>query len=1255
MIAKNIFSGGRVLDVDPNSIQPDTYVEAHNVELVGDNKFFALKNIKGTTEIDFIKDAEILAVYETFYKIDTTENVKCLTVITVNESTFNIFCYDLENETLYEMYEEATQEGYLTDDRIIDARAYAENGIDVLYFTDDFNEIRQLRCEIPSGYSANFLSEFDLSLQRWGSNGIIEVGTDCVLTGGSLLSGTYQFAYRMCDPDNKKFTKWSSLTNPIHVYGNSTSGMYVSGYGFNTNRKIRIDVNPSAIELDNFDYFQLAVIENVYPSGAFSENNVFYASLLPIEATANRTNYEYKSNYKIGNVSIDELTVDYSAIQSAKTLAVNKNRLFAGNITYKNLEFDNSPTVTGTIATNAEVFTDIPASRRKGYFRGEVYRFGVVYFDKYGNKSPVHVLDMSSITGNQISGATDMKFPSRSTSNSYSILNGSNVPRSLGLSLTVDNHPTWAVGFEIVREERIKRILFQSPVVPYTTIKGIGAFYNYPSSFKVNGDLEESTSSDAQPMTADEVYVPKNLMWPEMRKVSSVTTTGSSGFNKRYKGEAKLERNLSYNICALYPQTIFEGKGFELSGSEILDTVDYTHLKVDAIEFDLGSYPEGDYLDNNSSASFFATAHGQYFFDNAWSAKSISSTNQITDSLYLDNYQEGTSFSGTRLNKFEDLATDGYGNPPNTQRSLIVKLADSWDDEGAEAINFAVGNHNAYSGGSPISGASSPNYESNYTNESITGYTGYTGAKYIQVIRIVNCVNPSIGDTRYGDVDSQRLFISTGAKYTFSGSEITDVENSTSTPITLDVWGGDCFISSHTFKVTDSTYAVVNNQKNYTNSESSSTLFGKWDRKYGIPTDFVDPWTMMPVPLKGNSQFIQVYLESEYNNVMDNSILSNSTVIGNSAVMVQVSETLNRTSLTYNYNANINKNNSQKVYLVKPDISFEQFDFNARIHYTDLKLYNSSEAGFDAFRVANYFDQEESGGAITKLCVANDNLYSVQERRISYLPVGERLLEATDASIISVGTSDVLSDARIIDQSKGGQHLGAIVEEGGFVIIPDVRNKSVYVLSGQELISISDKGNSSLFRSLFGNFSGRHLRGMINPVRKEYWLFDNGNFCHVFNYSIDKWVANYEFTTLQHGIYANQNLYLIDNGTLYTMYTGEVNNLSGVTVVPRASFFVNPEPDFSKTFDNQMFVSTDRLNECDYVVYRETALGNQTVNSTTIDVSPVENNYRIKTLRDEDGARLRGVRLKTTVKWGSEESTLSSVITKWRASARRPY
>jgi len=1329
-ITRNDFSKGVNTDVDKQILPPNFATDIQNLELVGDGEFFALRNIAGTTKVEDIinvASTEFLGVFETLYAIDGV-NTKCLTIFTATDSVnFKIYCYDTENDNLYTLYTETISGDYLTADRIIDAVRFAENGIDILYFTDYYNEIRQLRCEILDSNNPPTLSEYDLSLQKRGANGIISLTS--ITTGGSLITGSYQFAYRMVDPDTKRFTKWSSLTNPIHVYvKDGGRELSYAGIGLPSDKKITITIAPTTEETDNFDYFQLAVVENIFPI----KESATTAVLLQIEANASLTSYVYSSNTKIGTIPIEDIVVDQAPLETVKTLTAKQNRLMLGNIKYRELEYDNGdPIVTGTVLvqttdndlTNPEEHSHF----YRGYFRDEVYRFGIVYFDKYGNKSPVKTLDMSGIIGNTIeNGQIDMKFPSRDESpGSWTILNSNSKVRNLGLSLTIQNHPSWAIGFEIVRCKRKKKILFQTPVIPMANVEGSGALKSYPSSVYTGVDDTDRTDyTDAKPMTTDNVLVPKNLFRPELRSITKRTSSDTATdviyssltgarFSLRLKGEAIYTFQPTYNYACIFPQpTMYGDEPFHFSGNEKLETIDYCKTKVYIHDYtdtyNDGESLQGDCMKTKITGTFHALDDDSYYFSSGHS-KAINDLtnsggnnnhveNQIVDYAFIDNLGEGVVLGGEKVLQYEELQTEGinsFGYKPNTLKMGVVKLKDTWYDEtscartfnGYDGVDYdATTNSNVFTTQTlkhepykTTQGTLSGGY---YTNSLVTEYDGtngphnnviqnrgtWSGSSFVQQIRIVNVVNGEIGDNRYGDVDDLHEFISTGKKYVFTGTEVAD-----NTAIPVDVWGGDCFVSYHFFKVADSCYSITNVLKqNYVYTDKQGTaarLRDKWNNTlFCWPTD-ANPNTrlMLPVALEKVGQYLQVILESEYNGrAMDyDSVKADSYASVNSVSVLEAPDEASiKTPLTYKYNINLSKQNDQKVYFPKPTYTFTQNDFGARVHYSDQKIYNSDQMGFDTFRVLNFLDLEEKYGNLTKLALGGDQLYAIQQRGVWELPVGVSQIEQTDAGTLSVGTGEVFGRQRPIDLNRGGQHLRGVLETGSTVYVVDNINKAAYALGGQELKNISDMGYSSKFRTLFADtIPENEILSIYDPIRKEIWIAGT-DFCHRFNESTGAWYGNYEFPAsgLLGGVYTNQKLHLIgkvtDQISAYTMYTGNYNDLFGTSVVPRVTFVVNPDAGFSKTFDNMMFVATDLLDVADATIERENSLGDQTVTGMVLDGSiSIEGNYRIKTLRDGNSARLRGTRMIATVKWLTTNvtSTLSSVFTKYRLSSRSPF
>lgn len=1275
-ITGNVFRG-RDTDTDPNKVNPDRYLEAHNVELVGEGKFFAIQNIKGTTEVATISVNPAVTVLNTTkckYSIGGTL-YEGLTIFTaeLSGSDYIFHIYGFANNTVYEIFQENVGPDYLTEDRVVDARNYPENGIDIIYFTDNLHEIRFVKCEIPSPYTANFLNAYELSLLRKGANGTIDfVSTG---TGGTLLSGTYQFSYRMADPANKLFTKWSSLTNPFHVYDktNSTSPVY-SGIGIITNRKITISITPSTEETDNYDHLQLAVVEN---TGVASPTTASLLDIVSIGGTS--ITYEYKSNAKIGTIPIEDITVDFAQIATVKTLNIKEKRLVGGNVTYTDLEIDNgTPSISGgTILRQADssadsFSSDSFTSRYKGYWRDEVYRFGVVFYDKDGNKSSVQTLDLSSITDNAITpGLTDMKFPDRSwttSANRYTLFNSSGEIQSLGLQLLgLTNIPSWARSFEIVRVPRIKNILFQSPIIPMVGISGVGALDDYPNFVTYSTTLaDEKEYPNATPMTASTVFVPKNLFWPEQRGIIKRTAAQGSGTSKIIPGEVQLLPTTAggYEYSMVFPAGSMYDPGttnaFVYTGAEKLDFIDYALLKSSITNPTRADIDTGDDLNTNSVGTFYATADNQYYFDSGHNKSTLTAVNYpITDYEFFNNLGQSATVAGLNCLDYVALQTGGgltFGFQPNIQRSSVIKMnGPIVQDIMTTGASFSAGTLNLYTPNGFIVGGSGPRYEASnaITNKYIDEYTGWTADSYVQAVSIVN-VKLGLGDDRYGATTDQYDFISTGAKYTFTPSEVSTLEGGGNVSVNIDVWGGDCFVGPQIFKVADSAYSVVNQPKNNGSPQTTTQLLDKWNN-----TLFKDitgsAFLCIPVAIENAAQFVQVVLESEYNGeVREPDVLTSTTA----NIPVQLgSITTARSPLTYRYNTNLNVQNSQRIFVTKPQYSFEQSRFGARIVYSDLKLYNSDQAGFDIFRVANFYDLEEKYYPITKLSIGGDDLYSIHERGVFYVPTGERQIESTDGGTLSVRSGEYIGRPILIDSERGSQHIAAIVEAGGVVYVPDNINKNVYSLTGQQLQPIT-KDNESEFRDFFSSpIDERQLIGIYDPVRLEYWIAKKtAQECEVYT-ERGAWIGNHEFTNLQGGVY-NNAIYVLGasaNGLkLYTMYTGTVNQLFGNTVVPRVTFSINPDPDFTKTFDNIMINATERLSSMDFVVNRETPLGNQTA-SISLDVPPIEGSFRIAVPRDSVSARLRGMYCRATIAWKNIQSAISAVGTKYRKSSRRPW
>lgn len=1287
-IHKNSFEGGLNSNIAKSLLPANKYFEANNVNIALNQNFFALENIKGTTEITVLPEGgyTVLAVFRNNYRIDGVSNVPCLTIITVSSfisilDEIRIWAFNTVTNEVYHLYSEYVDLEYKFTNPVFDAVNYPENGLDILYFTDNYFGLRKLICDIPDSNVSNFLTKQDLKLLQSGA--IAPIATTVTTGNGSLLCGSYQIAYQFCNPVTNQFTKFSLFSNPCHIYSNSDNQV-ISGVGLVSNRGIYVTIRPFANELDYYTHVRLAVLENVYPNNAQPE----YAQLSQLflisdyESAGTLIDIPYLSNARVDTIPLSEILVDKMALHSVKTLAVKDNRLIGGNVTYKDLSYDNGDPVVGSGSvikkdggsSNDNYFTEEnQATQFRGYFRDEVYRYAISYFDEDGNFSYPKVLDMSNITYNQIGGLyKDMKFPSRSQNidgETFTLFSSGGGIQSLGLSLEdIDNHPTWAKGFVILRAERKKNIIFQTPLIPTEYNYAIGAVEEYPyKSQELSGtSTKEVEHSSAQPMGPFYSWLPRNYYHlKSFTLVRNGIASGAGTKNAKFIGEAYLKPNLGaacYPVIVYPPDFMYNQIPFILNQNYSLNTVDAALVKGKYSDFSVygeGVSDPGMNIKTSMSATFYAVQDQQYYYNSSHNGAKpvIGGTRKIKAFEAFDNFGTPTVVGGLNVFNHDKFTTEGisWGQAGAVQKCGVFVL-----DEALTEVNI--------SGSVPFAAGSQISRDDEYEF-----YT--TDGTYVHTIEIANVV-ADLPDDRYGPYDTPHNFVSTGAIYLFDSVELAQVQAGNSLPVDVEVWGGDCYTVPHLFKITDTVYGTTNPNKYGTLVGGDSTnleTVQNWERAFNDDASN-QAAVCVPVPFKNAAQFVQVVLESEYNpSVMDLEVVNVVTSEGSTSNKIPVYgitnfETSCRIPLTYRLNHNHKKENSDKIWSIKDPLLKDNTEMSARLIYSDQKIYQTSHSGFDVFRTLNIKDLAEVDGDITKLIVVGDDLYCIQERAVSYVNVGKGTVETADGLSLSIQSGDVISNIIPLDNTRGSAHLRTVLNTGHAAYFVDQFNRTINRVAGRQVQVLSEEEIASTLRTLLDEpIDQNKLFSLYDPVRKQVWFVNNStvnSFCLLYDEARQLWVANYQFPagTLTGGVYTNDNLWLTSKvgspAAVNTMYTGERTILFGTTVTPNVKFAINPNMEFSKVFDDLLVTSSDRLNEVDLIVTRELSLGDQSVSGITLDVtSRGEGNFRAKVLRDSSGARLRGLVAEANLKWKSGDTTvasiLPSVLTKYRISENR--
>lgn len=415
------FFKGMHSDFSPAFQPEDTYRDATNIELTSAGEQMIINQIKSCLNLTSrelnpsaynIQDVNILGYTVAKAKING-----------INKDGFVIYTYVYENGgsnsdhgifffsqdgpyasgTIHRIYEgvdlnfsgTTSIDSFFTEDR--------ENK--TVYFTDFSNTLRKI--QMDDAIWPTYTSADQLNVISDASSAMAMTITGLGNTG-SLLAGTYQLAYRLKQTSTSPstYTKWSTFTNPVPIiplsYSSGTTVNYYGGaVGQQTSRSINYSIALSTGETSiDYDRIEIAVVKN--NDGTYVQQLVAYVNEFPNTNTGTTTlTGAYTGNEPEFELDIDEITAPDAPVETVKTIVEKDNRLLAGNIKYFNRRIaDDEVNIieAKTIRRMVDYEDPMNTTNYRGYFRDEVYRFGITYHDQYGNWSPVKPLNFANFS-----------------------------------------------------------------------------------------------------------------------------------------------------------------------------------------------------------------------------------------------------------------------------------------------------------------------------------------------------------------------------------------------------------------------------------------------------------------------------------------------------------------------------------------------------------------------------------------------------------------------------------------------------------------------------------------------------------------------------------------------------------------------------------------------------------------------------------------------------------------------------------------
>lgn len=435
----NSFNGGMSNDIDEKLRPNETYIDSINGRLVfNEDGSLSWECVNGNV-------AAISGLPSQGYLIGNASfNDFCVVMIkTNNADEIGVIKFDKDGYGVYsQLLSDISDVDKFNWDRRFPIQAkpfYEEDELIRVYYVDDLNEPRVITFKEENGTFTTVTT----TVHRSAINPDWQMGDIWIYEqerkGGCLESAMYQYTFRLVMDDGYK-TPWFPLTRHIMVFPNQG----VNGWDNNMSDIGKKTPKANTLKLEGldtrYDGIEIAYVKSIAAQSPI-EARIFH------DGELKGASMTIKHGDNAGQaITLESIIDKLEFVSKAKTIATKDNRLWMGNIetnpitdipdsVFANLDlkpifrsctddmgaayatyddgvmlrnkWETSPRSSQYEKTNG---THADRTRRAywtgyydpiyehaytGYFRSEIYRFGIVFFDKKGNDMFVkHLADM---------------------------------------------------------------------------------------------------------------------------------------------------------------------------------------------------------------------------------------------------------------------------------------------------------------------------------------------------------------------------------------------------------------------------------------------------------------------------------------------------------------------------------------------------------------------------------------------------------------------------------------------------------------------------------------------------------------------------------------------------------------------------------------------------------------------------------------------------------------------------------------------
>lgn len=844
---------------------------------------------------------------------------------------------------------------------------------------------------------------------------------------GNLPIGNYHFYIKYMDADGNE-SDFIAESGLVSVFIGNTP------YNINTGVRLQNSHKGVSFQLTNLDSgYQYLSVYYTRSTGDIFENsttNAYKINQKYLIDISNSSSIRITGFEEVTEVPIDEINLQYQIFGSAETLASCQNRLFFGNISQQNIDYQNLADVSLRFLPfldkkpyKLENIVDEQYSpdtnyinsyynskyiyEMVGYWPGEIYRFGIVYILNDGSLSPVFnvrgcrkltkdVEQYSEFTlyrqDDKKQDTTDRQYVTYDEQ-TYNIIAGDKVSTDLENCKGVVTFPpdsdaefqVYGIKFNIgkdgAEEQKIKKYLQDLGIKGYFFVRQ----KRIPTILCQALTIGIDKLSHTPVIPYNNKYIAECFLGKDSPRLTHDYLKRTFEISKNFVDYAAICPE--YDVDYPYYNSLFSGDSFNIS-------------RLRKVELSRLSYNPRFYYENRE--------------------KSKAST--ISDStVRIQSVEDNQKLAAIDDTMFSARA----GEAEEVHRLEYVSI----ENKTSDATNLLRGIFGPFLGLTGYSGGT------NIINIYIPGYSENNRTDYYLI--------------RYNDKAS---FYAISDKISLSSNE------------TPTCFRGDCYICQFTHRVNRN----FQDSSAPTNDEIVDPKC--WENNWRITDGVVNTENLDKINLGDLNaiqmgQWITFTVRSTKNlniRTLDDSNVDETALFGHSRGYYPYypasTKGAYKISEALCYNKGFEKSVSERYNFEVPDVPAFRNDFSNRISYSDIHITDAFQNGFRVFRGTNYRDYPKTYGSITKIIELGGSLLCVFEHGIALIPVNERTVAGDGAGgNVFINTANVLPEnPNVISDTYGSQWRDSVIKTPNGVYGVDTVGKKIWRTNGRDFECISD-------------------------------------------------------------------------------------------------------------------------------------------------------------------------------------------------------